>query len=140
MPRESSPYKQVLNKDKEPVFYEIKEFILYLMGEKMLSTNTAKSYETDLNKYCEYLKKYRNINDVIDVEKEDVEAYLGMLKKNGFTASSIARKLTSIKKFHAFCVNENGKINVTIKYDDTFTDSETSFTFDAATGTGSQNQ
>ena len=36
--------------------------------------------------------------------------------------------------------NQNGKINVTIKYDDTFTDSETSFTFDAATGTGSQNQ
>ena len=30
MPRQSSPYKQVLNKDKEPVFYEIKEFILYL--------------------------------------------------------------------------------------------------------------
>ena len=111
MPRESSPYKQVLNKDKEPVFYEIKEFILHLMGEKMLSSNTAKSYETDLNKYCEYLKKYRNIIDVIDIEKDDVEAYLGMLKKNGFTASSIARKLTAIKKFHAFCVNEYREID-----------------------------
>lgn len=106
MSRISSPYKQVLNKDKEPVFYEIKEFILYLMGEKMLSQNTANSYETDLNKYCEYLRKYRNIFDVADITKEDIEAYLVMLKKNGFTASSIARKLTSIKKFHAFCVNE----------------------------------
>ena len=64
MPREKSPYKQVPNKDKEPPFYEIKEFILYLLGEKMLSTNTANSYETDLNKYCEYLKKYRNIFDI----------------------------------------------------------------------------
>ena len=110
MPRQSSPYKQVLNKDKEPVFYEIKEFILHLMGEKMLSTNTAQSYETDLNKYCEYLKKYRNVFDVADITKDDVESYLATLKKNGFTASSIARKLTSIKKFHAFCVQEYREI------------------------------
>ena len=106
MPRQKSPYKQTLNKDKEPLFYELKEFILYLMGEKMLSANTANSYESDLNKYFEYLKKYRNIIDVTDISKDDIEAYLVMLKKNGFTASSIARKLTSIKKFHAFCFNE----------------------------------
>lgn len=110
MPRQSSPYKQILNKDKEPLFYEIKEFILYLMGEKMLSTNTANSYESDLNKYCEYLKKHRNVFDVADITKDDIEAYLLLLKKNGFTAASIARKLTSIKKFHAFCVNEYREI------------------------------
>lgn len=110
MPREKSPYKQVPNKDKEPPFYEIKEFILYLLGEKMLSTNTANSYETDLNKYCEYLKKYRNVFDVIDITKEDIEAYLALLKKNGFTAASIARKLTAIKKFHSFCVQEYREI------------------------------
>ena len=110
MPRESSPYKQTLNKDKDPVFYEIKEFIMFLVGEKMLSKNTATSYETDLNKYCEYLKKYRNIYDVADITKDDIESYLALLKKNGFTTSSIARKLTSIKKFHAFCVNEYREI------------------------------
>ena len=106
MPRQSSPYKQILNKDKDPSFYEIKEFILYLVGEKMLSKNTASSYETDLNKYSEYLKKYRNIFDVSDIKKDDIESYLVSLKKGGFTATSIARKLTAIKKFHAFCVNE----------------------------------
>lgn len=110
MPRQSSPYKQVLNKDKQPPFYEIKEFILYLVGEKMLSKNTASSYETDLNKYSEYLKKYRNIYDVADITKDDIESYLTSLKKGGFTAASIARKLTSIKKFHAFCVTEYREI------------------------------
>ena len=109
MPRVSSPYKQIPNKDKEPVFYEIKEFSFYLTGEKMLSKNTASSYETDLTKYCEYLKEYRKVYDVSDIKKEDIEAYLAMLKKNGFTATSIARKLTSIKKFHAFCLNEYPK-------------------------------
>ena len=109
MPREKSPYKQIANKDKEPTFYEIKEFVYYLTGEKMLSKNTAISYETDLNKYCEYLKKYRNVLEVGDISKEDIEAYLTMLKRNGFTATSISRKLTSIKKFHAFCLNEYPK-------------------------------
>lgn len=109
MPRVKSHFKQIPNKDKEPVFFEIKEFVYYLTGEKMLSNNTAVSYETDLNKYCEYLKKYRNVFDVADITKEDIEAYLAMLKKNGFTATSIARKLTSIKKFHAFCLNEYPK-------------------------------
>lgn len=106
MPRAKSPYKQQLNRDKEPVFYEIKEFVYYLTGEKMLSKNTASGYETDLNKYCEYLKKYRNVFDVADITKEDIEAYLVMLKKNGYTATSIARKLTAIKKFHNFCLQE----------------------------------
>lgn len=110
MPREASPYKQILNKDKDPSFYEIKEFILYLIGEKMLSKNTASSYESDLNKYAEYLKKYRNIYDVADITKEDVESYLASLKKGGYTATSIQRKLTSIKKFHAFCLTEYREI------------------------------
>ena len=41
----------------------------------------------------------------LNITKEDIEAYLGMLKKNGFTAASIARKLTAIKKFQKkiFC-------------------------------------
>ena len=106
MPRVKSPYKQIPNKDKEPVFYEIKEFSYYLTGEKMLSNNTAAGYETDLIKYCEYLKANRNVFEVGDVRKEDIEAYLALLKKNGFTATSISRKLTAIKKFHAFCLNE----------------------------------
>ena len=110
MPREASAFKQIPNKDKEPIFYEIKEFVLYLVGEKMLSQNTASSYESDLNKYAEYLKKYRNIYDVADITKEDVESYLSSLKRGGFTASSIARKLTSIKKFHAFCITEYREI------------------------------
>ena len=106
MPRVKSPYKQIPNKDKEPVFYEIKEFSYYLTGEKMLSNNTTAGYETDLIKYCEYLKANRNVFEVGDVRKEDIEAYLALLKKNGFTATSISRKLTAIKKFHAFCLNE----------------------------------
>ena len=106
MPRKKSPYKQIANKDKEPTFYEIKDFEYYLTGEKMLSVNTANSYTSDLNLYAEYLIKYRKINDPRDVLKEDIEAYLLTLKRNGFESRSISRKLTSIKAFHKFCFRE----------------------------------
>lgn len=106
MPRKSSPYKQVLNKDKEPTFYEIKDFEFYLTGEKMLSNNTANSYISDINLYSSYLIKYRKLNDPRDVSKEDIEAYLLTLKRNGFTSQSVARKLTAIKAFHKFCFQE----------------------------------
>ena len=75
MPRKKSPYKQIANKDKEPKFYEIKDFEYFLTGEKMLSKNTAASYVSDLNLYAEYLVKYRDVIDPRDVKKEDIEAY-----------------------------------------------------------------
>ena len=106
MPKEKSPYKQIQNKYKEPEFYEIKDFLYYLSGEKMLSKNTVNSYESDLNIYAKYIKKYRKILSANDISKEDIEAYLLTLKRNGFTATTISRKLTAIKAFHEFCYME----------------------------------
>ena len=106
MPRKKSPYKQIANKDKEPKFYEIKDFEYFLTGEKMLSKNTAASYVSDLNLYAEYLIKYRDVIDPRDVKKEDIEAFLLTLNRNGFESRSISRKLTSIKAFHKFCFKE----------------------------------
>jgi len=109
MPRQSSPYKQVPNKDKDPEFYEITDFIYDITGVKGLSKNTADSYTSDLNLYAIYIKKYRKKEYAEDIIKEDIEAYLQTLKKNGFEARSISRKLTAIKAFHAYCYKEIDK-------------------------------
>lgn len=106
MPRVKSPYKQQLNKDKEPEFYEIMDYSLFLVGEKMLSENTRSSYVSDLNLYAKYLKKYRKIFDAKDVSQEDIEAYILTLKRNNLSSTSIARKLTAIKGFHSYCLKE----------------------------------
>ena len=102
--RQKSHYKQQLNKDKEPEYYEIKDFLWYLRGEKFLSENTIKSYESDLNKYAYYLKKYRAKEDPAFIDTKDIEAYILTLKKNGFSSRSISRKISAIKAFHKYCV------------------------------------
>lgn len=104
--RIKSPYKQPLNKDKDPEYYEIKDFCYYLSGEKRLSDNTVKSYENDLNKYAYYLKKYKHLDDPTYISEKDINDYILTLKKNGFTARSISRKISAIKSFHHFCFNE----------------------------------
>lgn len=111
-------YKKTLKKDLEPVFFELTDYKLYLQGEKLLSENTVNSYMSDLEHYGKYLKKYRNINFLESVTKEDVIAYITNLKKNDIKARSIARKLTSIKSFHSFLSSElRGFVDIT-KYID----------------------
>lgn len=104
--RQKSPYKQQLNKDKEPEFYEIKDFCYYLEGEKRLAYNTIVSYQNDLNKYALYLKKYKNIEDIDLIEEKDINDYILSLKRGGFSSVSISRKISAIKAFHKFCFNE----------------------------------
>lgn len=106
MPREKSLVKRPLNASLEPTFYEIRDFEMYLTGEKMLSKNTAQSYVSDLNLYAKYMYKYRHLEFADEIRKEDIEAYLLTLKRNGFTSTSISRKLTAIKEFHRFCYRE----------------------------------
>ena len=104
--REKSHYKQQLNKDKEPKFYEINDYVLYLQTEKRLSKNTITSYQTDIRLYLDYIYKYRAKEDVSFIDKKDVEGYITTLKKRGFSAKTMARKITAIKSFHEFLVLE----------------------------------
>lgn len=84
----------------------IKEYEYYLHGEVNLSNNTCESYIQDINQYMEFLKKYRNVGDVLDIEVDDVRAFLSSLKRHHIASSSQARKLTAIKSFHKFLVLE----------------------------------
>ncbi len=90
----------------EPVFFEFSDFKMYLETDKFHAKNTVNSYMSDVEDYGIYLKKYRNITYLEDVEKQDVLAYLANLKNNKKTVTSIARKLSSIKALHHFLATE----------------------------------
>lgn len=102
----TSIYKRQLKKDKEPSFFEITDFKYYLQGDLRREENTVLSYESDLNQYGTYLKKYRNIFEANEIRKEDIEAYILTLKRNKISSSTISRKLSAIKSFHRFCHEE----------------------------------
>jgi integrase/recombinase XerD len=86
--------------------YEVLDFLNYIIVEKKLSNNTKISYENDLNNYIDYLKKNQHLNDINSINKDHIVLYIEYLGKNQLSASSIARKITSIKNFHKYLMKE----------------------------------
>ncbi len=95
-----------MKEKKEVYFYEISDFIYFLEVDKRLSKNTSISYKSDLNKYAEFLFKYQEVTDVSEITENNINKYIMSLKRAELSKQSIARKITVIKEFHKFLVNE----------------------------------
>lgn len=85
----------------------LNSFINYCLTEKALSVNSAKSYETDLKGFFNYL--YQQQLCPLKSERGEIIGYLIELQHRGYSTSSIARVLSSIKQFYRFLISE-GKI------------------------------
>ncbi len=96
-----------MDKNEEPVFYEISDFKYFLESEKNLSLNSIQAYINDLNEYSIFLKKYQHVYDVNDIESLCIDRYLLSLKRADYSSRSISRKLSSIKSFHKFLYVEH---------------------------------
>lgn len=86
----------------------LKKFLNYCLTEKALSINTIKSYENDLKGFVSYLEEKRF--HISDCKKNDIMQYLFILKERGYSTTSIARILSSIKQFFRFLIFD-GKID-----------------------------
>jgi integrase/recombinase XerD len=78
----------------------IKRFLHYLTVERGLSGNTIQSYQRDLNQ----LQKWCAANQcsLRGLMPRDVDRHIGALSRQGLTATSISRSLSTIKNFYAF--------------------------------------
>ena len=93
---------------------DIDDYLSYIQLEKKLSRNTISSYQFDLTRYRIYLEK-KGIFDASLITLDDINEYLGLLKKENMDSRSIARHTTSIKEFHKFLTKTNKiKKNVTL--------------------------
>jgi len=84
--------------------YYIDSFIEMMEAEKGASQNTIESYKRDLNELFHFLK-----NRKVDIEKADTSDIRGFFEQQAnFThsPSTIARKLSSIKQFYKFLMND----------------------------------
>lgn len=84
------------------VFYEA--FLDYLKVEKGLSKNSISSYDQDLKKYIQYLKK-KKIDSPNSIGRKDITDFLFLLRKD-ISPTSISRILSTIKNFHRFLLRE----------------------------------
>lgn len=88
---------------------ELANYIEYLDFEKGLAQNTLLAYERDICAFFDYLGC-----EASEVTRQNVNAYIYYLKENKYTATSIARKIASIKGFYRWaCANGVLKTNPT---------------------------
>lgn len=83
----------------------IELFIKYLKVEKKASEYTIKSYTDDL------LELYDYTNDLLDITPTIVEQYLEYLYSRGIKRNSISRKLSSLRSFYQYLLNEKLVMN-----------------------------
>ena len=81
------------------------QFLTHLSIEAGLSFNTTESYRRDLKRYVEFLH-HRKVQSPEEISSKHITDFVGLLSRKELAASSIARKLTSIRRFHRFLVME----------------------------------
>ena len=87
---------------------DVLEYIAYLHNVKHMSQNTEMSYKRDLLKVCHFFEG-RGIRSMSLVTCEDLNSYIGELKKQSLAAATISRNIASIKALFQYLLKE-GKI------------------------------
>lgn len=76
----------------------IDEFSLFLQLERSLSKSTVISYTSDIKKFAERSE----VEDPLEVTREDISEYLYYMMVNRFSKRSQARFVSSIKSFYSY--------------------------------------
>lgn len=87
----------------------IEAFVRFLEGEQNASAETIRNYGSDIRQLSSFLRSMgtdpRSISADL-VTADDIRSYLHWLDRKGEKASSLARKLASIRSFYRFLVRD----------------------------------
>lgn len=83
----------------------IEEYLYHLRVERGSSANTIAAYERDLDAYASFLED-AGVLEVEGVAPADVVAFEGSLARSGFAASSVRRRMSTVRGLHRFAVRE----------------------------------
>lgn len=82
----------------------IKAFVSYLSIERGLSRNTAASYALDLKAFAAFLEEQGK--EITAFGRDDITAYIGKLKSEGYSTASVRRLISSVKGFCKYLIIE----------------------------------
>lgn len=85
---------------------QINAFLHYLGVEKGFSGNTIAAYRNDLYSLAEYLRKGGRHSSWQDLGSDTLADYVVDLQNRGYSPTTLARKIASVKSFFAFLVEE----------------------------------
>ena len=83
----------------------INKFIEYLEYEKGYSKKTIISYEKDLELFNKYLKENK-ITNINNIDYNTIRKYLSYLHEKKYEASSISRKISTLRTFFKYNLKE----------------------------------
>ena len=81
-------------------------FLKYLRYERNYSEKTVLSYGTDLRKFEEYFKGLDEGIDFLTVDPDLVRGWVMAMMDVGYTATSVNRKLSSLRSFYRFLLRK----------------------------------
>lgn len=87
--------------------WHTEDFIGFIRNEKRYSANTCISYQHDLAELTTYLEKEFEIYDPASVKSQAIRTWIFTLSKNGLGATSIHRKISSVKSYYKFLLRNN---------------------------------
>jgi integrase/recombinase XerD len=73
---------------------------MFLLTEKRVSQNTFSAYRRDIEQFLKFLKEEKRT--LRKCGKPQLKKFLRILKNNGITAKTLARKISSLKLFFSF--------------------------------------
>jgi len=91
---------------------DVQRYLDHLAVERGLSVNTLGAYRRDLDRYLAFLKK-RGIRNVKAIDEPTVRSFVASISASThgpddapYTATSVARALSSVRSFHRFLVRD----------------------------------
>ncbi len=89
------------------MFLMLKEsFLEYLSLERNYSSKTVRSYEIDLTQFESYFRGVDECLGYTDVDADLIRGWVLSLMEEGYTATSVNRKLSSLRSFYHFLLRK----------------------------------
>jgi len=83
----------------------LREFAVYLRGERNFSELTIKAYTEDIGQFFEYIEKFNRKIDKVD--RLLLRVYIASLSEKKYSRSTIIRKISSLRSFYKFLLKSN---------------------------------
>ncbi len=84
----------------------IADYIHFIRVERQLSDNTLASYKRDLDEYAMFIQEKQRLKSFNEVTRQHILLHLEELRKQGKTARTVARHISSIRSFHQFLLRD----------------------------------
>ena len=81
---------------------KIEQFLRFLQIERNLSPNTVTSYSTDLAQFQKFLSEHYPVLTLNKIETVHIRDFLTVLHTDGYSSSSIGRKIATLRSFFKF--------------------------------------